>query len=246
MLRTELEWMQLHVETLFAADDAGRLVSCSPPHHGPPPRFFLGRTRHGVLWRFRGDVEGATVRTLSRLAAQERPLPPGHTRPAPPERLAAIAQALGQAVAEPPSWCGPAFRFPPPGSHPPREVDAALVRVLPGDPAPKQARLDPSDWPEGVPDLSNERAPLVLAVAGGRVCSLAVTARVGARAAEVGVETAVPDRGRGLAAAVVAAWAALQRGRREPLYSCAWENAGSRGVARRLGLEFYGEDLAYR
>lgn len=62
------------------------------------------------------------------------------------------------------------------------------------------------------------------------------------RAAEAGVETLAPFRGRGLATAAVACWArAVQRGGRLALYGTTWENAASRGVARRLSARFYGE-----
>jgi hypothetical protein len=43
---------------------------------------------------------------------------------------------------------------------------------------------------------------------------------------------------------VVAAWArAIRESGGEPLYSTSWDNKASRGVARKLGLLLYGEDL---
>ena len=64
-----------------------------------------------------------------------------------------------------------------------------------------------------------------------------------AQAAEAGVETTESARGQGHASAAVAAWAAAVLGEgRLPLYSTAWENRASQGVARRLGMVLYGDD----
>jgi predicted GNAT family acetyltransferase len=65
-----------------------------------------------------------------------------------------------------------------------------------------------------------------------------------ARAHEAGVETHPAFRGRGFAVRAVAAWARAVRATGVlPLYSTSWENHGSRGVARRLGLVQLGSDL---
>jgi hypothetical protein len=37
----------------------------------------------------------------------------------------------------------------------------------------------------------------------------------------------------------------VRRENRIPLYSTSWDNAASRGVARRLGLVLYGADLSF-
>jgi glutathione S-transferase len=64
-----------------------------------------------------------------------------------------------------------------------------------------------------------------------------------AHAAEAGVVTLEPFRGRGLATAAVACWArAVQRSGRLALYSTSWDNAASQGVARRLRAQLYAED----
>jgi hypothetical protein len=77
----------------------------------------------------------------------------------------------------------------------------------------------------------------------GEVVSVCHSARRSGRGAEAGVETAPGYRGRGLAAAVVVAWArALISEGLVPLYSTQWTNTASRAVARKLGLIIYGED----
>ncbi|MHC5544420.1 GNAT family N-acetyltransferase, partial [Singulisphaera rosea] len=58
-----------------------------------------------------------------------------------------------------------------------------------------------------------------------------------------GLDTAPAYRRRGYALRVTAAWAdAVRSSGRIPLFSTSWENAGSLGVARALGLRVYATD----
>jgi len=60
----------------------------------------------------------------------------------------------------------------------------------------------------------------------------------------LGVETAPRYRGRGYAAEVVTASAReVYAHNRVPLYSTSWTNKASLTVARKLGLDFFGNDL---
>jgi hypothetical protein len=81
--------MALRVDALFASDARGRLLHPRWPggEAEQPPRFVLGRTRHGHLWRFAADVPPACVAEIARLAALERVDRPLE---APPERLEPI------------------------------------------------------------------------------------------------------------------------------------------------------------
>jgi predicted GNAT family acetyltransferase len=89
-----------------------------------------------------------------------------------------------------------------------------------------------------------ETPPYFGVVRDGQVVSVCYSARSGPEAAEAGVETAAAYRGQGLAAIATAAWgAAVRHSGRLALYSTAWENKASQGVARKLGLLLYGEDF---
>ena len=48
--------MRTHIEALFTHDARGDLVRVNEPNGGAAPRFFLGRTMQGDVWRFRHDV----------------------------------------------------------------------------------------------------------------------------------------------------------------------------------------------
>ena len=79
---------------------------------------------------------------------------------------------------------------------------------------------------------------------GGVEASSCECARLSPEIAEAGVQTHPEHRRRGLATRVVRAWArAIRASGRLPLYSTDWSNAGSLGVARKLGARLYGEDF---
>lgn len=63
--------MELHLEALFTLDGSGRLVSTNEPDGSPAPRFFLGRTPDGNVWRVRHDVSRSTVAELEAIAESE-------------------------------------------------------------------------------------------------------------------------------------------------------------------------------
>ena len=95
------------LDACYATDPAGRITGVvDHPHAGVLPRFVLGRSREGVIWRFRQDIPPDLVRGIARLASREQGFPieigdgSGATRerrgdrPTPPERLAAIERLI--------------------------------------------------------------------------------------------------------------------------------------------------------
>jgi predicted GNAT family acetyltransferase len=89
-------------------------------------------------------------------------------------------------------------------------------------------------------ELAEGRAPMLAVFEDGAAVSICFCARRSDVAAEAGLETALPFRGRGYAAHVTAAWALSVRATGLiPLYSTAWDNHASRAVARKLGLYAY-------
>ncbi len=228
---TDLELLNRQVGTLFSLDGAGRLRCVNEPGEPRAPRFFLGRTTAGNVWRFRHDLPAEVVAALEALARLE-PVPhalePGVTY------FAALRDVLEEHGPVRQIWSGPAYRFsetPSPASETVRVTDA-------------NAAVLESGFPELRANLS-ACAPCVAALQGGQAVSVCCSARTSVGAAEAGLETLAEYRGRGYAAAVVSGWAAAVReGGKTPLYSTAWENEASRGVARRLGLVLYATDLS--
>lgn len=211
----------LYLQTGYMLDDAGRIVATREPDPRPGPLLTLVRGRRTVLHAVHADLPAETAREIGRLAAQEVPDDP-RTEPLHADRYAAL---LGGRVRS-----GPAFAFP-------LQLPAVEGPVLIEEYEPLARHFE--GWaPEEVPG----RTPIAAVLQDGDAVSVCCCARRSDEAAEAGLETAAPFRGRGLAAQTTIAWAAAVRASgRIPLYSTEWSNAASLSVARKLGLTRYAE-----
>jgi hypothetical protein len=123
--------------------------------------------------------------------------------------------------------------------------------VASGTPAGDEllARLRSEGMPAGLAgmgfvDTGDLWPPWCAALSGGTIVSVAFAARLSPLGAEVGVATAPEARGRGLAAAVTAAWTAHPLAGRARFYTTDTENRSSRRVAERLGLRLLGPTIS--
>ena len=228
--------MRLQIAALFVQNANGHLRFVNEPGYpeaelDPAPRFFMGRTPEGHLWRFRRDLPEPLMSDLERLCRAE---PATQNLEAEPESAAAIRAALGEHAQVAEEWRGPAYWVP-------EDVRAPGHAVLISE---ENAHLLEAHFPwKLAPRPGFELGPLAAAVAGDSAVSICFCARLTGAAAEAGAETAPGFRGRGHAGAAVALWAAAVRETgRLPLYSTSWQNAASLAVARKLGLRRYGED----
>ena len=233
MSSTEMALMELHVEALYRHTPEGRLLETREGDPVRAPRFFLGRTRSGNLWRFRDDLPASLVRALDVLAAAEPVLPDPPRKPA---SLSQFHELLHEHEEIQHTWVGPAYSFPEELS-PPEQV----LRITDEN---SHFLGEEFAW------LRTERAacePALAVVIDEHAVSVGFSSRLARRAADAGVNTLEAFRGRGHASRVVAAWAIAVRAMgRVPLYSTSWGNLASQGVARRLGLRLYGVDLSLR
>jgi len=205
-------------------------MAVNEPGGAAAPRFFLGRTADGNVWRFRHDVDEGLVNDLRALCESQ---PTGLDVEAGLESAAPFIACLSRAEPVRKTEAGPAFFFP---------SDLALhesaVRVTTDSAAVLSPYLEA--WRGDVSACD----PMVVVLEGGHAVSVCGSVRVTAQAHEAGVETHPDFRGRGHAAGAVSAWASLVRDMdRIPLYSTAWQNESSRALAKKLGLIQYGADL---
>lgn len=230
-MSTDLELIEQQAETLFLQNETKRLLYVNEPDKPEAPRFFLGRTKQGNIYRFRHDVPETVVNQLEELAASE-PIPEAlHDEPA---HFAAFQDVLHEHRAVRKVWMGPAYRFSEELKRP-----SGIVRIT-------DANADFLD--DSFADLKailSDKQPCVAVVNEHRAVSICCCARTSPYASEASLETLEAFRGRGYAAAVVAGWAAAVREEgRIPLYSTSWDNLASQGVARKLRLIMYGADFS--
>jgi hypothetical protein len=109
MSSTDLALMELHVEALYRCTPEGRLVETREEQPARAPRFFLGRTRGGNLWRFRDDLPTSLVRSLDVLAAAEPVVP---DLPQEPASLSQLRELLHEHQPIQHTGAGPAYFFP--------------------------------------------------------------------------------------------------------------------------------------
>lgn len=250
--------MELHLRCLYTHDATGRITTSREPEGHRAARFHLARTRLGNLWRLRDDLSAQDVRSLARLAGKEMPLDTADlaSPPTAPERLEPFRRVLRAQQPIGFEWAGPAYHFPETlyrDESALHERTVATLRVSSVEPGEESVLA--RHFAEEIPSLAS-RQPFFAALEEGCAVAICQSARPmgGASsglqpcvATEAGVATVASHRGRGLAARVVAAWAAeVVRVGGCPLYSTSWENLASRAVARKLGLVCYGEDVHLR
>lgn len=231
-----LSLMNLQVSTLFVVDAAGQLRYTREPGYAeaeldPAPRFWMGRTHEGNIWRFRHDLSDDLKRELEHVCRAE---PVAVNLADSPMHADAIRTLLHTATPITHEERGPAYFIPD-------TVQAPANGTLVSD---ANAFVLEAHFPWKITSPSGVRTGLLMAVVvGDSAVSICYCARLTDQAAEAGVETVANARGQGYASAAVAAWAGVVRQRGLiPLYSTSWENVASQGVARKLGLIHYGED----
>jgi GNAT acetyltransferase len=221
--------MGIRADTLYTYDASGRMLRTNEPDGSPAPRVFLGRTMTGHVVRFGEGVPDGVARQLTEIIERQAA---GGALPVPPAALAAVREALERHAPISREGGGPAYRFPESVAWPAEVVQVTDVNV--------EVVRDTFPW---LVQALADWWPCFAVVRDGAAVSVCFSSRIGASAAEAGVETLPAFRGRGCAVAVTAAWgAAVRAAGLLPLYSTAWDNLASQGVARRIGLLMFGAD----
>lgn len=233
---SDLDLIDLQVSTLFACDTDGRLRYIDEPGYAeaeldPAPRFWMGRTKAGNRWRFRYDLPDDLVCKLEQVCRTE---PVAVDLADPPVNAATIRAVLHAHAPIAEEWRGPAYWIP---DYVPVPAGVALISEA------NASLLDAHFSWKRTARSGITNGPVAAAVVDSCAVAICYCARLTTQAAEAGVETVEGARGCGYASAAVAAWAAAARRRGLlPLYSTAWANKASQGVARKLKMVCYGED----
>ncbi len=231
------ELMRLHLGALYTHDTDGKMQCVNEWTAGKPPRFHLGRTVSGHVWRFSATLPEHVTTQLAAVAATEPvldPLPEWPVYRGEYERLLAKHDAVVN------QWSGPAYAFP---------LETETAHCVPGACELLNASSGESlarHLPEWVEDTTH-RSPFVGVAAekGGDIVAVCSSVRITPDAHEAGVETAAGFRRRGYALQAVVHWANQVRLLSPmciPMYSTSWDNLASRGLASTLALSQYGVD----
>jgi hypothetical protein len=228
---SSLDLMRLHVHACYVHDELERLVRANEPHGKVAPRFWLGRTREGVLWRFGSQLAAELIERLMPICRGERAV---SGLPSAPGNSALYEAILSAGNAPLGISSGPTYWL---RTRP--RVRSKAVELARNDAKLLRGLLD--DW---IPDLEYRR-PIFASMADARAVAVCASVRVSELADEAGVATAPGYRRQGHAANAVAAWAAAVMAMgRIPMYSTAWDNRASQGVARSVGFELFGEEYS--
>jgi hypothetical protein len=220
----------MHIEALYIHDARSRIKSTNEWKGKVAPRFFLGRTTAGNLWRFRTDLPDDLALELEDLCNDE---PVMTELPRTPLHQEGFIRLLGSHRPMERIWTGPAYWFS-------RDVTPSTRPVGISDANADLLRGGLEDWLEDVA----HRQPFQAVIEDGQAVSVCASVRITNAAHEAGVETLPTSRRRGHAVNVVAAWAdAVRKLRALPLYSTSWDNTASQDVAARLGLSMFGVDF---
>jgi hypothetical protein len=91
---TGLEAILEIIDRRFEYDPVGRIVGAR--NDGVMPRFVLGRSSEGCVWRFAASLDRALVVQVAKLAGREPGFPNGDGVPySPPERWVMIERLFG-------------------------------------------------------------------------------------------------------------------------------------------------------
>ena len=233
--------LALQAHTLFEISPRLRLVRALGPDHSPAPRLYIAGCAEGWVGYVREDVDNTQARAIDELLRRE---PPVMAAGATPRHAEQYREVLGGEPLTNRNY-GPVHRLPR-GTR--FQSDATIVC----EGSPEGDALIERLWHEGMPramveagfvDLSHFWSPWCAATIGVDIAAIAFCVRDGLMAREVGVYTVGPHRGRGLAAAVTAAWSTMHPRHPVLFYATRRDNASSQRVIARLQLPFLGESL---
>ena len=221
--------LAVEIETLWVSDAAGRLLHTREAAPSSAPAFVVAHAESETLCAFNSRVPPSLARELESLASSSDDSPA--TRDA--------IQTLLESHLGPVTTTQSVGYLIPANASYSHEFHIVTPSSAPESLAPPTGANWPDDEWQSL--LAGDLGPWAAAVVEGSTAALCLTARQGPRGAEAGVFTAPAFRGRGLAAAVTAAWASeFPPGSRHLFYSTSVENLSSQQVAERLGLREIG------
>ncbi|MBI1257124.1 MAG: GNAT family N-acetyltransferase [Chloroflexi bacterium] len=229
---SDYDLLRWQVDALFVHDGSGRLLRINEPDINPAPRFFLGRSAGGNVWRTRYDLPDELAAELGRLASTE---PVASDLRAAPRHESAYRTLLEAHAPVAGIYAGPAYFLPQ------DDTPSDAVTITQENVSVLETHFD---W---LVTTLADYAPVSAAVVDGAAVAVCFCSRITARVCEAGVFTEANSRGHGYATEAVRGWAAQVRAiGKQPLYSTSWSNLASQAIAKKLGAVLYGADFSIK
>ncbi len=210
------------VETMFAADDRGRLK-------GDAPHLYILRTPELVICRCHADLADEIATTVEELSVRPRGLPREWAR-----EYADYLGALSSVGPLMSMRAGQLYRFPDLLA-----LEGTYISIVESNTDLLRGGLD--EW---LPDVA-VGLPMVAMVADGRAVSICTSVIASMTVHSAGVETLPDYRRRGLGVQAVAGWArTVQASGPTPFYGTTFDNVASQRLAARLGLSLVGAEFS--
>ncbi len=210
------------VETMFAADDRGRLK-------GDAPHLYILRTPELVICRCHADLADEIATTVEELSVRPRGLPREWAR-----EYADYLGALSSVGPLMSMRAGQLYRFPDLLA-----LEGTYISIVESHTDLLRGGLD--EW---LPDVA-VGLPMVAMVADGRAVSICTSVIASMTVHSAGVETLPDYRRRGLGVQAVAGWArTVQASGPTPFYGTTFDNVASQRLAARLGLSLVGAEFS--
>jgi hypothetical protein len=238
----DLRLLQVDIDTMFVMSATGGIERENDPDRSSGPRVFFVGCPFGNLARVGYDVDDDVAMRILEIAAED---PPWRD----PDALPACAEKVVELLSdERPAAVSTALIYQLPNGlryeHP-----AAIVRGDSDEGRQMLAGLADRGMPDymqtaGFKGAGDFWEPWCVALDLGEIAAMAFAARLGVSGAELGVYTFPTYRGRGLAAAVTAAWSSMPSLSQHALfYSTSKSNRSSQRVTARLGLRLIGTSV---
>jgi hypothetical protein len=227
---------------MFVMSATGRIERENDPDRSSGPRVFFVGGPFGNLTRIRYDVDDDVAMRILEVAAAEPPWRDPDAMPACAEKIVELLSG-----SQPPTISTALIYQLPNGLR--YEHPAAIVRGDSDEGRQMLARLANRGMPDymqtaGFKGVGDFWEPWCVALDGTEIAAMAFAARFGVSGAELGVYTFPKYRGRGLAAAVTAAWSSMPSLNQYALFYCTHKsNRSSQRVTARLGLRLVGTSV---
>ncbi|MEK3915941.1 GNAT family N-acetyltransferase [Paenibacillus sp. FSL H7-0331] len=217
--------MNIQAATLYVLNEKNKIIGINERNQTSVTAVFIGRTRESISTYFHTDLPQSIVEEI-----QQHTLESIH--------VLNLCRIIEKYKPVKDIWIGPAFTFNQDNMF----ISESEITLI--DESNKNLLLQ--HFSELLGELE-ERMPIAAYIINDEAVSVCCSARISSQAAEAGLMTIEPYRGKGIGQKVVHKWSdEIFKQGLLPIYSTSWDNLSSQRVAQKLGLIQFGMDFSIR